>query len=101
MTRISSSLTPTTFWKIRRRGLRVPLGCYTIRESAPETIVKALAGTLFWVSVLGMIWLAFVWPVAVGQDPASPILRVWCLATLWAFLVSMAGLLTLRGRASL
>ena len=46
-----------------------------------------------------MIGWAFVWPLVIDDDPASKVLRIGCLTTLFVFLVAIIGLLSVRLRA--
>lgn len=50
----------------------------------------------FIVSELLMVGWAFVWPLTVDDNPASSVLRVGCLTTLFLFLAAIVGLLIVR-----
>ncbi len=60
--------------------------------------LKPVSWTGFVVSQLGMLGWAFVWPLTVDDNPASSVLRVGCLTTLFLFLSAIVGLLIVRLR---
>jgi|KBSMisStaDraftv2_1062788.scaffolds.fasta_scaffold174676_2 hypothetical protein len=51
---------------------------------------------ILWIAVLSGIFLAFGWPLAVGTDPSSEAFHVAAIATLVAFLGSIAAILATR-----
>lgn len=53
---------------------------------------------LFSLSVLGMVWWAFLWPVAVAVEPDSRIFQFGSIATLLLFFGCMILLLYMRLR---
>jgi membrane protease YdiL (CAAX protease family) len=55
---------------------------------------------VFWFTIVAMCALTFVWPFTVSADPANPAFKVAAIATLLAFLVSLAALLTAGLRRS-
>ena len=62
-------------------------------------MLKRLSWSGFVVSELAMIGWAFVWPLAIDDDPASKLLQIGCLATLFVFLAALIGLLVVRKRS--
>lgn len=50
----------------------------------------------FIVSEVLMLGWAFVWPLTIDDNPASHVLRVGCLTTLFLFLAAIIGLLIVR-----
>ena len=54
---------------------------------------------LFALSVLGMVWWAFLWPVAVPVEPDSRIFHFGSVVTLLQFFVCIVLLLCMRLRA--
>lgn len=65
-------------------------------QVAVSGLTKKLVWTVFIVSEASMVWWAFVWPLAVDDDPANPVLQVGSLITLFAFLAALTALLVLR-----
>ncbi|HUQ29371.1 MAG TPA: hypothetical protein VM051_12310 [Usitatibacter sp.] len=51
---------------------------------------------ILWIAALSGIFLAFFWPLAVGEDPSSIAFHVAAIATLVAFLGSIAALLATK-----
>ena len=60
--------------------------------------VVALARTTLSASVLAMCLLTFGWPFAVSTDPSHPVFKGAAIATLLAFLLSLAALLACKLR---
>lgn len=54
------------------------------------------ARAVMWVSALAGMFLAFGWPLAVSPDPASPVFHGLAVATLVAFLASLAAILAMK-----
>ena len=52
--------------------------------------------SLFYLSIIGMSWWAFLWPFLVSPDAHEPVLRMGSMLTLIIFLGSLAGLLVMR-----
>ena len=63
-------------------------------------MIRNLLRAAFSLAVFGMLSVAFLWPLLVGDDRSDPWLRIVTLISLWIYLISVAGLLYLRGRAS-
>ena len=58
----------------------------------------AIARMTLSASVLAMCLLTFGWPFAVSTDPSHPVFKVAAIATLLAFLLSLAVLLACKLR---
>ncbi|MBI1732170.1 MAG: hypothetical protein HYR49_05300 [Gammaproteobacteria bacterium] len=54
---------------------------------------------LFAVSILGMFWWAFLWPVAISVEPDNRLYQVGSIMTLLLFFGCIVLLLVLRLRA--
>ncbi len=61
--------------------------------------MKRLAWGVFIISEVGMLWVAFAWPLVVDADPSSETLRIVALAVLFGFLGSLFVLLAARVRS--
>ncbi len=61
-------------------------------------MMTKLAWSGFVLAEAGMLWCAFAWPLAVGADPGSALLRWSSQSALSLFLLSLALLLALRVR---
>lgn len=62
-------------------------------------MMASLLRIIFGLAVAGMIFAAFVWPLAIGTDTASPSLRLACLISFGAYLSAILGRLILRVRS--
>ena len=58
--------------------------------------MRRVARAMMWWSALAGIFLAFGWPLVVGADPASEAFHVAAVATLVAFLGSIAAVLATK-----
>ena len=61
-------------------------------------MLATVVRTVFVLSISGMIWWAFVWPVVVSFDSSDPIIETGLMLSLALFLISMATLVVLRRR---
>ncbi len=66
---------------------------------ARAQFIKALNRILWFVfglSVVAMIFTAFIWPITISTNTASVSLRVACQLSFGSYIVAMFGRLTLR-----
>ncbi len=59
-------------------------------------MIDSILSVVFWAAVLGMVFLAFLWPIVISPDPGSGVLRVMCLIAFGAYLSALLGRLALR-----
>ena len=55
-----------------------------------------LIRSLFYLSIIGMVWWTFVWPFLVSLDTHDPALRIGSVLSLMSFFGSLIGLLVIR-----
>ena len=61
-------------------------------------LIANLVRSVFALSIAGMIWWAFVWPVVVSFDSSDPIIETGLMLSLALFLISMTALVVFRQR---
>ncbi len=60
--------------------------------------MEALARAVLGLSAGACVFLAFAWPFLVSRDPEGAAFRVLAIASLVAFLASLAAVVAFRGR---
>jgi uncharacterized BrkB/YihY/UPF0761 family membrane protein len=60
------------------------------------SVVEGLLRLAFAFSIAAMIFLAFIWPIAVDPDRSDPTLRTACLHSFATFIAAMIGRLAIR-----
>ena len=60
------------------------------------SVINRILWIIFGLSVAAMIFLAFIWPIAISADTTSPSLRIACQLSFGSYIVAMLGRLAIR-----